>query len=166
MTEEATHWDDSQCWFCKARPAAEESKHEVDLYRVLRRKSTYIVFGMRYKQEYEKTKAWVPRCPHCQTIHDRVGYIFLFIWFALGIWGSIWMITDFREESDLSFFETGVGIVIMFFMCAILAGFARMLTNAFWKSEDESENHPRVQALISQGWTVGDTPPRKWSGAD
>jgi len=169
MKEETNQWDDSLCWFCKKRSATEGAKHEVDLYRVLERKSTYIVVGMQYKQRYEKTKTWVPRCELCKIIHDRVSMVFLVLWLILGTYATIWYFSQPDKRSDsvlVSIFGVVIAIVMIYFMCAVAVGFLYMFTNIFWKSEDKAEGHPRVKALTNEGWEVGDKPPYKWSGTD
>jgi hypothetical protein len=169
MTDESTGWDDSRCWFCKKRPAAPDAKHELDLYRVLHRKSTYVVVGIQYKQQYETTKTWVPRCESCMRIHNRVGMVFLVLWLILGTSATVWYLTQPDKTSNSIFvniFGGAIAIVMAYFLSAIPVGFLYMFSNIFWKSEDEANSHHRVKALTDQKWEIGDKPPYKWSSRD
>jgi hypothetical protein len=157
---------DPNCWFCKTGSAAQGSSHKVDLHRVLARKSSYVVVGVQYKQQYETTTSRVPRCARCKSVHENVGRIFSLVWIAIGIWGSIWLIRDSGKGYDESVWGALFGVATMFLVCAVPVGFARMLVNSLWKSEDYSSGHPRVRKLTSQGWEVGARPAYKWSGDD
>ena len=169
MTDESTGWDDSRCWFCKERPAVPAAKHELDLHRVLHRKSTYVVVGIQYKQQYETTKTWIPRCEPCKRTHDGVGMVFLVLWLILGTSATVWYLSQSDTTSNsmvVNIFGGAIAIVMAYFMSAILVGLLYIFTNIFWKSEEEANSHPRVKALTDHKWEIGDKPGYKWSGPD
>ena len=152
--------NEETCWFCKSRPASPSAKHEVDLYRVLDRKATYIVVGMQYKQKYEKAKVAVPRCSQCQGIHDTIIYLGLGVWLTLGIWASIWIIGSSGKGYDSSLFGALLGIFLAFLVTGIPAGIIMGIANCF--GQDQGNSHPNVEALVAEGWSVGNKPPYKW----
>ncbi len=164
-----SNWDDSYCWFCKKRKASDSSKYEVDLFRIIDRKSTFFGMGIQYKQSYENTKTWVPRCKFCNKIHNYVSMIFLVFWLILGSIITIWYFKQPDKRADsilINIFGGGIAIVMIFFMCAVSIGFIFMVTNIFWNSEDEADKHPRVKALANENWQIGDKPTYKWEGPD
>ena len=108
---------DSNCWFCKTGSAAQGSSHKVDLHRVLARKSSYVVVGVQYRQQYETTTSRVPRCARCQSVHENVGRIFLLVWIAIAIWGFIWLIRDSGKGYDESVWEALFAVATMFLVC-------------------------------------------------
>jgi hypothetical protein len=169
MTDDSIGWDDSQCWFCKKRPAVPDATHELDLHRVLHRKSTYVVVGIQYKQQYETTKTWVPRCESCKRIHNRVGVGFIVLWLILGTSVIAWYISQSDKTSNsmsVNVFGGAIAILITYFMSAIPVGLLYMFTNIFWNSEEEAYSHPRVKALRDQKWDIGGSPSYKWSDPD
>ncbi len=158
-------WDESCCWFCKREPSDQVAKLDVDLYRVLHRKSTYIVVGMHYTQEYETLKTWVPRCRRCKFIHERVGTILLCVWLVLGTVATVYSFTlpqNRSESTAISIVGGGVSIIMTYFMSLVVVGAAYLFTTMFWRSEEYSAEHPRVVELTRQGWQVGQRPHYKW----
>lgn len=171
MNDITTKWDDTICWFCRKRAADNDAKYTVDLYRVISRKSTFVVFGTQYKQEYEKTNTWVPRCSSCSKKHARVFWFYFLLWFTFSTWASYKLFVEtniqrYGASPFESMIDNVVGVFMLFFISLIPFTFLLYITNQLWNSEDKAYYHFRVTQLTNDGWEIGTSPAYKWLGDD
>ena len=151
MTEAASGWDDSRCWFCEVRPAGADSGYELALYRYTERDP-----GAVPKPLYETTRISVPRCGRCRSLHVRLGIGFVTLWLILTMAFIVWYFSQ-PETIPGGTFTIAFGSLL----CLIPVALLRLVASKLWKPEDSAEKYPGVVALLNQKWQLGSQPPSK-----
>ncbi len=148
----------SSCWFCRGSVQEEKSFQTQTLYRITRRRHIYAVFGFIVRTQYETTAVRIPRCGHCQRIHDRKSYT---------LTGS-GLVVGFLFTMVLAL-QSGGGALLSI----MLSAFAAYITGGLlgwidyytpWygtKSLSHQQEFPSMRRLLDEGWKVGDEPPYK-----
>jgi hypothetical protein len=156
--------DHGTCWYCRRAEPEDSLAHEVKMYGNVVREPNYLTNTVRIR--WNVASVLVPRCRSCWGAHRRVNQLTALVGILATVLALVVLFqacTGAENEDDAFGIVIGGGIVGLIFVF-IAAGLANFFATGFFctffrrKGESGVEAFGRIQALKSQGWSVGAGP--------
>ena len=158
---------ESTCFFCGTHQSQDEPM-KVDIYKVTKRKETYVVFANKISLNYKAMTIEIPRCSDCKNKHDRFALLLVVpaggILLAAAVFAGIqvWQWWQAAAKFEFSvfagrcvqiFFGTCLGFIAVYWIHAIVEFFADCFG---FNTERRSRRFEPLATRLCHGWEIGD----------
>ncbi len=147
------------CWYCGKNKAQGEYKYYCPLYKILKRKNTFMVVGSSIKTEYIRKSIVIPRCKSCQMLQSKNFNISIITSIALYLisFYIIFLTQNVPIKSTLL-----GGVILGFIFIPILFLIVSPIVDRLCGSNQGNEkDFPPISMLLADGWEIGTKPPYK-----